>query len=104
MSESAFHPVSGKAEDYPEGWSKKDEEAEKEYLATGMINWKEMTSWKFWIRKEWWCEHTHAHPSMLGSSLIEDLHLVYYLIFAAIAILVILMTLFHDQVSRFLLT
>ena len=43
-------------EGYPEGWTKEDEEAEREYLKEGLFKWKDMRSWRFWIRKEWWCE------------------------------------------------
>lgn len=42
--------------EYPEGWTKEDEEAEKEFLRQGLVNWKKMGSWRFWLRKEWWCE------------------------------------------------
>ena len=42
--------------EYPEGWSKEDEEAEREFVARGLVNWGEMRSWRFWIRKEWWSE------------------------------------------------
>ena len=38
---------------------------------------------------------------MLSSLLMEGLLTVFYLIFAAISVLVILMTIFHDQVSRY---
>jgi hypothetical protein len=41
-------------EGYPANWTKEDEEAEREFLAKGMVNWREMRSWRFWIRKEWW--------------------------------------------------
>lgn len=41
---------------YPEGWTKEDEEAEREFMKRGMIDWNELKSWRFWIRKEWWCE------------------------------------------------
>lgn len=27
---------------------------EQEMLRRGMINWREMRAWRFWIRKEWW--------------------------------------------------
>lgn len=27
---------------------------EQEMLRKGMINWREMRRWRFWIRKEWW--------------------------------------------------
>ena len=29
---------------------------EEEMLKRGMINWREMRRWRFWIRKEWWGE------------------------------------------------
>jgi hypothetical protein len=45
-----------KGEGYPEGWTKEDEEAEREFLARGMIDWDQMKSWRYWIRTEWWCE------------------------------------------------
>lgn len=41
--------------DYPEGWTKEDEEAEREFMKRGMVDWDELKSWRFWIRKEWWC-------------------------------------------------
>ncbi len=53
-SSSSLQPVLGKGEDYPEGWSKADEEAEKEFMAQGLIDWGSMKSWRFWIRAEWW--------------------------------------------------
>lgn len=48
--------VSSKEGEYPEGWTKEDEEAEREFMKRGMIDWNELKSWRFWIRKEWWCE------------------------------------------------
>ena len=66
-SDSSLHPVlGGKSAGYPEGWSKADEEAERDFLARGMINWGEMRSWRFWIRKEWWSE------SMLFCALVQS--------------------------------
>lgn len=47
-------PKIGKNE-YAEGWTKEDEEAERAYVEGGMFNWKEMMNWRFWIRKKWWC-------------------------------------------------
>lgn len=41
--------------DYPEGWTKEDEDAEREFMKRGMVDWDELKSWRFWIRKEWWC-------------------------------------------------
>lgn len=41
--------------DYPEGWTKEDEEAEREFMKRGMVDWDELKSWRFWIRREWWC-------------------------------------------------
>jgi hypothetical protein len=43
-------------DEYPPGWTKEDEEAEAEFLKQSMFNWRELVSWRFWIRKEWWCE------------------------------------------------
>lgn len=40
----------------PEGWTAEDEEAEREFLASSMFNWQELMTWRFWIRKEWWCK------------------------------------------------
>lgn len=48
-------PLAG-TEGYPDWWTMEDEEAERQYLQQGMFNWKEMGSWRFWFRKEWWCE------------------------------------------------
>nr|ODN91014.1 hypothetical protein L204_05855 [Cryptococcus depauperatus CBS 7855] len=45
----------GKEDEYPEGWTKEDEAAEKEFMERGMIDWDEMKKWRFWIRLEWWC-------------------------------------------------
>ena len=41
---------------YPAGWTKEDQEAEEEYLKAGLFDWNALKKWKFWIRKEWWCE------------------------------------------------
>jgi len=46
----------GHQDDLPPGWTKEDEEAERLFLAQGMFDWQSMKSWRFWIRKEWWCE------------------------------------------------
>ncbi|ORY31839.1 snare associated Golgi protein-domain-containing protein [Naematelia encephala] len=67
--------------EYPEGWSEEDEEAEREFMRKGMFDWEEMRSWKFWIRKEWWG---------------------YYLALVLIAVLVTLMTIYHDQIVTWL--
>ncbi|WVN90819.1 uncharacterized protein L203_106062 [Cryptococcus depauperatus CBS 7841] len=68
----------GKEDEYPEGWTKEDEAAEKEFMERGMIDWDEMKKWRFWIRLEWW---------------------YYYLIAAVICVLVILMTIYHDNLT-----
>jgi hypothetical protein len=39
----------------PDGWTKEDEEAEKEFLKAGLFNWRDLYSWRFWLRLEWWC-------------------------------------------------
>lgn len=44
----------------PEGWTAEDEEAEREFLASSMFNWQELMTWRFWIRKEWWCKLERA--------------------------------------------
>ncbi|EIW67590.1 hypothetical protein TREMEDRAFT_74454 [Tremella mesenterica DSM 1558] len=62
-------------------WTKEDEEAEREFLRKGLVDWHAVKSWRFWIRKEWW---------------------FYYLILALISVLVILMSVFHDQIVGWL--
>jgi hypothetical protein len=52
-------PKIGKNE-FAEGWTKEDEEAERAYVAGGMFEWKQMMNWRFWIRRKWWCT---SHPS-----------------------------------------
>ena len=42
--------------EYPEGWSKEDEEDEREFMARGLVNWGEMRSGRFWVRRDWWSE------------------------------------------------
>jgi hypothetical protein len=42
--------------DFPPGWTAEDEAAEKEFMKSGMFDWNSMKKWRFWIRKEWWCE------------------------------------------------
>lgn len=49
-------PAELKDGELPEGWTKEDEEAEKEFLKAGLFNWRELSDWRFWIRLEWWCE------------------------------------------------
>nr|XP_031864511.1 uncharacterized protein CI109_000426 [Kwoniella shandongensis]KAA5531583.1 hypothetical protein CI109_000426 [Kwoniella shandongensis] len=65
----------------PEGWTQEDEDAEREFLKKGMIDWNELKSWRFWIRKEWW---------------------FYYLVTAIIVVLVCLMSLYHDEIVDWL--
>ena len=50
-----------RADGKPEGWTLEDDEAEREFLRTGMLDWRSMLSLKYWIRKEWWC--AFANPS-----------------------------------------
>ncbi|OXG72222.1 cytoplasmic protein [Cryptococcus neoformans A2-102-5] len=73
--------VSSKEGEYPEGWTKEDEEAEREFMKRGMIDWNELKSWRFWIRKEWW---------------------YYYIILAVICVLVILMSVYHDDIVNWM--
>ncbi|RSH90810.1 Tlg2-vesicle protein [Saitozyma podzolica] len=82
-SESSMgHDGMGRAKaGYPEGWTKEDEEAEREFLSRGMIDWDQMKSWRYWIRKEWW---------------------YYYLIGGLIVVLVVLMSVYHDQIVTWL--
>ncbi|WOO83356.1 Golgi apparatus membrane protein TVP38 [Vanrija pseudolonga] len=74
-------PLAG-TEGYPDWWTMEDEEAERQYLQQGMFNWKELRSWRFWFRKEWW---------------------YWYLAFIVISVLVILMVLYHDQIVHWLM-
>ncbi|WVQ73516.1 hypothetical protein IAR50_003088 [Cryptococcus sp. DSM 104548] len=71
----------GKEGDYPEGWTKEDEEAEKQFLSQGMIDWDEMKRWKFWIRKDWW---------------------YWYILLAVGIVLVCLVVLYHDDIVTWL--
>lgn len=93
------------ADDLPPGWTKEDEEAEKQFLAQGMFDWQSMKSWRFWIRKEWWCECDPVgwpHDRLAVNAeywLMED----WYVAAIILAVLVALMALFHDDVSGFAL-
>ncbi|KAK8858887.1 hypothetical protein IAR55_003118 [Kwoniella newhampshirensis] len=88
-SDESIHPsiplnkehVDWEAGDRPEGWTKEDEDAEREFLKKGMIDWVELRSWRFWIRKEWW---------------------FYYILFAILVVLVCLMSLYHDDIVNWL--
>jgi hypothetical protein len=42
------------------------DEEEKAMLKRGMINWNELKSWRFWIRKEWICEFSRSLTSVAG--------------------------------------
>ncbi|KAK4684416.1 hypothetical protein P7C73_g5762, partial [Tremellales sp. Uapishka_1] len=65
----------------PVGWTKEDEEAEKAFLEKGMFDWKALMSWKYWVRREWvW----------------------YYVALVLISVLVILMSVYHDQIVDWL--
>lgn len=44
--------------EYPEGWTDEDMAAEAEFLKKGMIEWRDVLNWRFWIRLKWWCELT----------------------------------------------
>ncbi|WVQ84285.1 hypothetical protein IAT38_006437 [Cryptococcus sp. DSM 104549] len=80
--ESGRGSGSGSKEDErPEGWTKEDEEAEKEFLSKGMVDWNVLKSWRFWIRKEWW---------------------FYYILLVVGCVLVILMSLYHDDIVKWL--
>lgn len=61
QSESSVQPlyitgVDKAGNKYPEGWTKEDEDAEREFVAEGLFDWKDVRSWRFWIRKKWICE------------------------------------------------
>ncbi|TYJ53388.1 hypothetical protein B9479_005988 [Cryptococcus floricola] len=67
--------------DYPEGWTKEDEEEERQFLSQGMIDWNELKQWRYWIRKEWW---------------------FWYILGAVGIVLVCLMSLYHDEIVDWL--
>lgn len=86
-------------DEYPPGWTKEDEEAEAEFLKQSMFNWRELVSWRFWIRKEWWCEWKDSCDG-LGMSKLTLWDVDWYVALVILAVLVILMTLYHDDVSE----
>lgn len=55
--------------------------SEAKELKTGAIDWKSLTDWRFWIRKEW---------------------LWYYIILIIILVVTILITVFHTQIVHWL--
>ncbi|BEJ10710.1 hypothetical protein CspHIS471_0101320 [Cutaneotrichosporon sp. HIS471] len=65
----------------PDGWTKEDEEEEKVFLKAGLFCWRDLYSWRFWIRLEWW---------------------YWYIILILCTVLVILMTVYHDQLVKWL--
>ncbi|WWC88340.1 uncharacterized protein L201_003250 [Kwoniella dendrophila CBS 6074] len=71
----------GYGKEYPEGWTKEDEDAEREFLKKGMIDWKQLSGWRFWIRKEWW---------------------YWYIIAIFFAALVVMMSLYHDEIVNWM--
>ncbi|WVF68719.1 hypothetical protein IAT40_003491 [Kwoniella sp. CBS 6097] len=79
-NESQLSELGGK-EGRPEGWTKEDEDAEREFLSKGMVDWNELKSWRFWFRKEWW---------------------YWYIIIIVAAVLVALMTIFHDDIVKWM--
>ncbi|WRT68099.1 uncharacterized protein IL334_005074 [Kwoniella shivajii] len=84
-SESSTHPVlpdgSYGRKEIPHRWTEEDEDAEREFLSKGMIDWKRLKGWRFWIRKEWW---------------------YWYIIAILCAVLVILMSLYHDEIVKWM--
>lgn len=52
----------------PPGWSRADEEAEREFLRQGMFDWKALMGWRYWIRKEWWGAYRMAGVNCSGLS------------------------------------
>lgn len=46
----------GGHEAFPPGWNDEDRAAEERFIKEGMFDWRSMKSWRFWIRKEWWCK------------------------------------------------
>lgn len=67
-------PMDLKEGDIPPGWTKEDEEAEREFLKAGLFNWRELSDWRFWIRLEWWCESSleGGRRLLLGCSGVGD--------------------------------
>lgn len=82
----------------PAGWSKEDEEAEREFMRKGLFDWKALMGWRYWIRKEWWGESSSIEAWMICVSSADDTG--WYLAAIVLAVLVALMTIFHDQVCR----
>ncbi|WVO25065.1 uncharacterized protein IAS62_006450 [Cryptococcus decagattii] len=78
---SGFALPNKEEDGYPEGWTKEDEDAEREFMKRGMFDWDELKSWRFWIRKEWW---------------------YYYIILAVICVLVVLMSVYHDDIVNWM--
>ncbi|OCF43524.1 hypothetical protein I317_02674 [Kwoniella heveanensis CBS 569] len=71
----------GGKEGRPDNWTKEDEDAEREFLSKGLVNWNELKTWRFWFRKEWW---------------------YWYIIIVVAAVLVALMTIFHDDIVKWM--
>lgn len=77
--------------------------SEEKEMKTGAIDWKSVTNWRFWIRKEWIC--------MLGSENRRNILLTmafcldcsgYYVALVVILVIVALMTIYHKQIVHWL--
>lgn len=120
-------PEGDRPDDFPPGWTTEDEAAEREFIKSGMFDWNAMRSWRFWIRKEWWCEFSHsgletragsikhgwercqgksggATPAMIATRGVEGKHVLaaltidWYIGAIVLGVLVALMALYHDDV------
>jgi len=72
--------------------------SELKELKTGAIDWKTVSNWRFWIRKEWICASVFRSSFPASSS--ENAG--YYVIFIVILVITALVTLYHKQIVEWL--
>ena len=65
-----------------------------ELARTGLFEWKAMASWRFWLRREWFCT---SRP-FLSKSYPTNFRLGYYVIGTILTVITTLTTIYHHQI------
>lgn len=67
--------------------------SEAKALSDGFLTWKQISNWRFWIRREWLSATTSLYPRSIINALIA-----YYIVLTVILTLTTLISVYHHQI------
>jgi hypothetical protein len=68
--------------------------SEAKALSEGLISWKDVTNWRFWLRREWLSECLFVSCSSSAEPAIA-----YYIIIFVILVITALISIYHTQIG-----